>query len=244
MDHATATAAIAAWDSTASGDVKKEVDAERKQRRAIRSKLTKSVNRLKDALADSVLDKAMVKNCKIKVQEAIQELEAKDAKIQTKMDDEKDSMVVDLALEADDFFGEPFMKSGIKAISQADTVLDSMAPASTTAATTAPSAPKVKLPKVDLPKFAGKSPAEYQTFWNSYESLIGERTDLSNVDKLLYLKDCCTEEAEKIAKGYTLTADNYEQLVNAFKNMYGIPRLMQQSHVGSCQLSTLSKLSI
>ena len=66
----------------------------------------------------------------------------------------------------------------------------------TPAATVAPSMPsadssassKVRLPKVSLPVFAGKTSAEYKTFMNKFESLVDKEKTLDEVQKLLYLQ--------------------------------------------------------
>ena len=44
------------------------------------------------------------------------------------------------------------------------------------------------------------------------------------------MKNCCIEGASGLADGYSLTEDNYEHLKLALKDMYGHPRLIQQSH--------------
>ena len=94
-----------------------------------------------------------------------------------------------------------------------------------------PSSSQVKLPKVELPTFQGESSAEYQTFINQFNSLVHSASGFDNVRKFLYLSACCQGEAKKIADGFNCTADNYTHLYNAFKETYGKPRLVQQSHI-------------
>ena len=227
MDSVKAEAAIEVWDAAAEAQLLASVHAARRVRRAARSTVTKSVKRLTVALGGT--DLQLVKACRVRVEDAMENLLAEDQKIWELMDD-------DHVIAADDFLGESYHDAGIKAVSAANAMLDSIssssaAPAGGPTPAAPPVASRVKLPKMDLPKFAGDSPAEFQTFWNTFESLINCNTSLSDVEKLQYLKNCCSGEAGKVANGYMVTSDNYKNLVDALKGRYGLPRLVQQSHI-------------
>ena len=101
-------------------------------------------------------------------------------------------------------------------------------PAPATPAT--PAQAEIKLPKVELPTFKGESPAEYSTFINQFNSLV-HNSNYTKVNKLLYLKSCCEGTAKNIADGFSVTEANYDELYYQFKETYGKPRLVQQSHV-------------
>ena len=90
---------------------------------------------------------------------------------------------------------------------------------------------KVKLPKLDLPTFQGKSPSEYKAFWNAFSSLVDSDTTINAVQKLQYLQASCTGEALVIAQGFAITADNYEELKAHFQSMFGSRRLVVQSYM-------------
>ena len=130
---------------------------------------------------------------------------------------------------------ERWSDAAFDALLKADKFLDDSDPSTAPPPSSSPSSQnttttKARLPKCDLPKFSGKSPSEYQGWWNAFESLIDGRSDLSKVDKLIYLKNCCIDGASGLAKGYSLTEDNYDNFKLALKDMYGHPRLIQQSH--------------
>ena len=100
--------------------------------------------------------------------------------------------------------------SAFNALLNANKFLDGTNPSTAPPPSSSPSSQntttKARLPKMDLPKFTGKS------------------------SFLSFLKNCCIEGASGLAAGYSLTADNYDHLKLALKDMYGHPRLIQQSH--------------
>ena len=222
-------AKLEVWENSLSTDEKADLRIERDKRKAIRTRVTKGINKLYDAIKDG--NKYLIIKSAENVKKANDDLEQIDQRIWG-------FMGVDDIIEADVTLGESWSDSAMKALAKADETLDKMlSPTSGPIPTggTFPTAPAIstqaKLPKVELPKFSGKSPAEYQTFWNSFESLVDKRSDVAKVQKLIYLKSCCIEEASTLAEGYNLTDDNYDNFKKALKDMYGIPRLIQQSHI-------------
>ena len=201
------------------------LETKKAERRSIRIRVTKTVNKLKKDIDSG--NKFSVSNSKTNLSEVLKDLDKKDEEVWALYDDD--------AVAADMHQGEQWTDKGSAMISEADQFLDSLAPAvspiTPDPATSPSSAHFARLPKIDLPKFTGKSPAEYQTWWNSFESLIDKRPDLAKVDKLIYLKGCCIENTKKLAEGYSLTDNNYENFKTHLKEMFGKPRLVQQSHV-------------
>ena len=232
MDASRASAKIDVWESGLSEGVKnayKEIKGGRKQ---VRIRVTKGVNKLKEFISDGFTSR--IEEQVGVVKKAYDDLDKADSAVWSFMEDNDD------VIDADVFIGESWSDAAICALAEANDVLnprvrDSRAsspsqPAATPSSASAPGV-QAKLPKVELPKFTGKSPAEYQAFWNSFESLVDQRTDLAPVQKLNYLKGCCVDEASKLADGYNLTPDNYNHFKKALKDMYGLPRLVQQSHI-------------
>ena len=223
MDEARATAKIEVWEGGLSTDEKADIKGERDKRKAIRSRVTKGINKLNDAITNG--NKYLIIKSAENLKKAHDDLEQTDQRIWAFMGN-------DDIIEADVVLGEKWSDSAIDALAKSDEALDQMIAHTSGPSPSAPAtSTQAKLPKVELPKFTGKSPAEYQTFWNSFESLIDKRTDMAKVQKLIYLKSCCTDEASELADGYNLTDDNYDNFSKALKDMYGIPRLIQQSHV-------------
>ena len=201
------------------------LDTKKLERRSIRIQVTKAVNKLKKDVDAG--NKFTIMNSKVSLQKALEELDKKDNEVWQIYDDD--------AVAADMSQGEQWTENGSAAITKADEFLESVMPTVTplspSPAPTPSAAHHARLPKIDLPKFSGKSPSESQTWWNSFESLIDKRSDLAKVDKLIYLKNCCIDNTKKMAEGYSLTDDNYENFKVHLKEMFGKPRLVQQSHV-------------
>ncbi len=67
--------------------------------------------------------------------------------------------------------------------------------------------PNVRLPKLDLPKFAG-SILEWPSFSDSFKQ-IHDNATLSSSQKLQYLKGCLQGEAELRIRHLAITEGNY-----------------------------------
>ena len=217
--------AITTCESKLSPERKALLDKAKSERRSIRILVTKTVNKLTKDLDAS--NKNAVTISRAILSKALEDLNKKNGEIWEFYDDE--------AVALDVSKGEEWDDNGTTALADAEGYLNSLTPTisplSPAPAPDASASHHAKLPKIDLPKFSGRSHSDYQSFWNSFESLIDKRPDLAKVDKLIYLKRCCIDEVEELAKGYSLTDDNYDNLKKALEKMFGDPRLIQQSHV-------------
>ncbi|XP_068989249.1 uncharacterized protein [Neodiprion pinetum] len=87
------------------------------------------------------------------------------------------------------------------------------APAATAQAAAAPQdAPaggsSKRLPRIELPTFAG-SYSESKPFHDLFSSMVRENSQLSEVEKLHYLKSSVTDEPLQLIKNISLTAENF-----------------------------------
>ena len=89
----------------------------------------------------------------------------------------------------------------------------------------------VKLPKLQLPKFAGDV-TQFQEFWDQFEATV-DKTDLPVVNKFTYLKNLLEGEAKATVEGLTLTGDHYETACKILKERYGRKELVVFSHIQS-----------
>ena len=71
----------------------------------------------------------------------------------------------------------------------------------------------MKLPKLELKSFSGNY-EEWQSFWDTFESAVNRNTDISRIQKVIYLKSCVTGAGESAITGLPLTEDNYESQVH------------------------------
>ena len=226
MNKANAEDALKTWEKSLAKADLDVLQRERLSRRQARSHVSKSVNSLYDTLNNPNVDDVSVSYCLEKVLKALHELELADATFSRILMD-------DAIYEADVFLGKPWHDTATNAIIDGKRKLRELKPVATASAPpVAPAVPSsaVKLPKIELPSFKGESPAEYHGFIAQFDSLMNKST-ASNVEKLLYLKGCCVGEAKKIADGFPCTDANYDELYTQLKETYGLPRLVQQSHV-------------
>ena len=168
------------------------------------------------------------------IKDAIRILDEIEMKIWTVIALDKDADIAESVEEADRLLGEKWTKDAYKALAKGQKALKSLKPPAPVLSASAPrtSTPvaEVKLPKVELPKFKGESPSEYQGFISVFDSMIHASSAIDDVRKLLYLKGCCEGKAKTIADGFTVSTDNYSSLYAVLKAAYGIPRLVQQAH--------------
>ncbi|KAI4475906.1 hypothetical protein M0802_014984 [Mischocyttarus mexicanus] len=93
-----------------------------------------------------------------------------------------------------------------------------------TASTTEYARP-TRLPDMDIPKFDGDLEA-WIAYRDSFLSMIGERSDLSEIEKLTYLKSSLTGMAHKVVESYHNKASNYKVAWEALLEAYDRPRML------------------
>ena len=91
----------------------------------------------------------------------------------------------------------------------------------------------VKLPKISVPSFDGNL-LNWNTFWEQFEIGIHSKEQLTDVEKLAYLKDSLKSgPARHVIEGLTQTSGNYSEAIACLQNRYDRPRLIHQAHVSA-----------
>src|SRR5712671_7524228 len=67
---------------------------------------------------------------------------------------------------------------------------------------------QVKLPKIELPVFSGKY-TEWTSFNDLFTTLVHNNKNISEVEKLQYLKNALKGEPAQLLQSIQITADNY-----------------------------------
>lgn len=88
----------------------------------------------------------------------------------------------------------------------------------------------VHLPRIDIPKFSGEL-TKWENFRDVFESLVANRSDLSNVQKLHYLKANLTGVASRVLNNTQITDANYETAWELLKRRYNNPRAVVNAHL-------------
>lgn len=97
---------------------------------------------------------------------------------------------------------------------------------------------RVKLPETSLPSFSGEY-EDWLSFKDEFISLIHQQDDLTNVQKLQYLKAAVKGEAAQKIKTMSITDENYQRAWDLLQNAYADERLIISTH-----LSLLLKLPV
>ena len=223
---------IQQFETKASKEVLALINQAKKERRAIRSRLTKACNMLNGTLANASASVIAIQDGIRQLEQAVTDCEEKDAVVHTHIESQT-------VCDADTNLAMPWYNPAHHTIIKAKNRIQDMTPstastasATSTAAvaTTATTTVKARLPKLELPKFKGESPIEYQDFKSQFDSMVHNNTELDSVYKLQLLKNSCEGEAKQIAEGFPVTAANYQELYKVLDDMYGKPRLILQAH--------------
>ena len=87
---------------------------------------------------------------------------------------------------------------------------------------------KVKLPKLDFPKFSGDI-LSWKEFWDSFHAAIDQNQSLAQVDKLNYLKAKLEGHRVSAISGLELTGDNYSVAVTILKERFGKEQVVKDA---------------
>lgn len=88
----------------------------------------------------------------------------------------------------------------------------------------------VHLPRIDIPKFAGDV-TQWETFRDMFESLVASRADLTNVQKLHYLKANLISDASLVLSNVQVTDANYRTAWELLRKRYDNPRAIVNAHL-------------
>jgi hypothetical protein len=90
----------------------------------------------------------------------------------------------------------------------------------------------IKLGKLELPRFGGDA-LKWREFWDSFQASVHDRSEISPIEKFTFLKNHLDDEALLMVQGYSLTADNYETVVEALIKRYGDPEIAIFAHLNA-----------
>ena len=80
-------------------------------------------------------------------------------------------------------------------------------------------APKIALPNIQLPEFSGNI-SEWPSFWDKFNGLIHQRTDIPNINKFSYLLGQLKSNALSLVSSLEVIETNYEVALGILKTNY------------------------
>lgn len=89
--------------------------------------------------------------------------------------------------------------------------------------------PSIRLPPLNLPHFSGNYDT-YIAFRDGFMSLVHNNNNLTNVQKLHYLRSCLKNEAFQLIEAFKIT-DNYSIAWDLIKKRYDNKRIIINNHV-------------
>ncbi|KYM98363.1 hypothetical protein ALC62_10933 [Cyphomyrmex costatus] len=89
---------------------------------------------------------------------------------------------------------------------------------------------RVKLPEAPLPTFDGKF-ENWLSFKNTFYNMIGSQTDLSDVDKMHYLKSALTGEAANKVRILEIDGISYSKAWELLERSYEVKRILATRHL-------------
>ena len=87
---------------------------------------------------------------------------------------------------------------------------------------------KVRLPEVKINSFDGKL-EEWQTWWDSFRSLVHDRKDMDKVLKMTHLKSCLKGKALLVVSGFQVTDQDYDNAIAALQDRFANPERVKQT---------------
>ena len=132
-------------------------------------------------------------------------------------------------LEADMDKTDKFHKNARKIRAEAAKCLKGAKDENGTASTSTKERSEVKLPRLELPKYAGEL-TERQSFWDRFEALV-DQSELPVISKFSYLQSILEGEALSVIQGLPLTSANYKVVCDLLKERFGRTERIIFTHV-------------
>ena len=97
---------------------------------------------------------------------------------------------------------------------------------------------RLKLPQAELPTFGGKV-EEWPSFRDTFDMMVNKRDDITNVERLQYLKSALKDEALRKIQVFAITEENFQHAWDLVQKSYEDKRTLISRH-----LSLLLRLPI
>ena len=91
---------------------------------------------------------------------------------------------------------------------------------------------RLKLPKLELPKFDGDV-LKFQNFWEQFEAAVHDNDNVPAVQKFTYQRSVLEGVAYHTIEGFEVTSANYQLAVDALKHRFGRKRIIFSSLIKS-----------
>ncbi len=90
-----------------------------------------------------------------------------------------------------------------------------------------------KLPSIEIPIFDGKNFKEFRPFYEIFFAVIDKNSNLSDVEKLFYLRSYLRGEALALVNTLPIVNSSYIETLNILKNRFDNETMLINSHINS-----------
>jgi hypothetical protein len=193
-----------------------KMEIAKRNRTASRRQATKLMRQCEE-LKGSQDEAVKLKTFKIQMQEKREELKRLDQEIINMNEKEDDDL-------EEEFEGsQKYQSALIEEIQKIDNILEKMEEKGRSIDQVfrdpAQKKQEVKLPKITLPIFNGDI-EEWTSFWQIFYNSVHQREELTDIEKMTYLISLLQGEAARMVSGFTVTAENYNNVVELLKDQY------------------------
>ncbi|KAK8772528.1 hypothetical protein V5799_024231 [Amblyomma americanum] len=206
------------------------MDVLKKKRKAVRSQATRLTKETDDILAaEEALTNEKVSVLLERLRLVKQQLNDVDAAIEPNVKDDEAEAEFEQVIEYGDKIATCICRLNLKKEQTEQASKDKEIRFQATVGS-ASAAQRIKLPKQELTKFDGKR-KNWQPFWEQFEVAVQKSTELSNIDRLNYLKTLLTGEAVTAIAGLQASGDCYSDAVDILRQRFGNPEALVQDHM-------------
>ena len=214
-------------------------DLEKLRRRKIGAQgwLTRTVSKLEDAVSSKEVKKLPLSDLLAEFNKRLEDFDRAEAEYETALPDTDIAEAIEVAGDVRD----KAVLSKLKAV-QLLSEMESTEAGRVGSDCTSPS-DKVRLPKLQLPKFSGDV-LKWPQFWEAFVVTV-DASEMPDVTKLTYLRSLLTGEAQKCVEGMALCKDNYQTTCDILKERFGRKEQIIYGHIQALlQVGQEQKLSL
>ena len=189
--------------------------------KAFKSHTTRNVKKAKSLLEDNCTDLALLEITLYNLQSKLSEVDSCHIRLLERYFEEKhfsnDEQQQKFIDEQADYQDE--VSIYIFRLKEKINLLNKNKPEESNVSSNSKSGINIKLPQIQLERFDG-SYTKWTSFWDCFQSNIHNRDDLTDVNKLTYLKSILDGNAKERVRNLPVTDANYKKVVTILENTY------------------------
>ncbi|XP_043195478.1 uncharacterized protein LOC122366890 [Amphibalanus amphitrite] len=211
-----------------------ELEKLRRRKISAQGWLTRTVSKLEGVLSSKEVQKLPLSDLLSEFKKRLEDFDSAEADYEMELPDTDIAAAIEAAGEVRD--------QAVLSRQRAIKLLGDMEE-SAEAGSSCSSSDKVRLPKLQLPKFAGDV-LKWPQFWEAF-SVTVDKSDMPEVTKLTYLRSLLSGEAQRCVEGMSLCKDSYQHTCEILQERFGRKERIIFGHIQALlQVGQEQKLSL